>query len=910
MPPVVAAVAWAAGQIALIATPALYAAGVGAATAVALGSAIGWAVIGVGLNYVTKALQGGPSGGGAAATGVRSSIAAGGAVPQSFGVGRYCTAGSIVYAGTWGKDGDTPNAYLTYVIALSDLPVSCLNSLFVNDKRATYNTGLTPVTQGYPIAEYNVGSKDHLWIKFYDGSQTAVDSFLSTKFSTHPDYPYDSGMVGYGRSYVIITALLNQSLFPSLPNYKFELDGVKLYDQRKDTTAGGSGSHRYGTSSTYELTSNPMVVAHNILRGIKYGSDWFYGLQDMSANRCPSTPWFAAMNECDLDVDDADGNSEDQYRCGAEITVDAPPAEIIDELLKCCNGRMAEVGGTYKPYVGAAGSSIYSFTDSDVIISSPQTFEMFPGEDKLANGIAAVYPEPSESWNMRDAPLRTDAALVTEDDERELIANVNYSAVPYASQVQRLQTAALLEARKFRQHQLVLPPSAYKLEPNDFVEWTSVKNGYISKLFRVDACTDTRNLDVPVVLSECDPADYDFDTISDYLAQTSVTLEAGQLPDPLSAPGNLTASQAGSAVTIRWDQLNSPLRVGYDVRIGAAGGNISSATYLDKKRLATDMTTAAPAAGNYTVYVNAVDVFEQQGNVSSVNLPVTTVVGGAAVKSLYTSISELSLTTNLKLCLDYGDSTCYSGSGQNIYDLTSNDTDFYNGSGSGSDSADMTFNGTAGSLDKDTYFKWSAADYMSLTTANPTWVENLHKSGTAFTFFVVWWFPGWTADRVFNLISTGDDTYTDVGINVAVEIGSGVNTSPFKIHADINRTTGSPGTHGLLTELGIGPDATTPASGWCVMAGSWDDATDEYNLLGVTPSGRNAKSGTGSWNTLRTDAAQHALRIGGDKGGGADTPESNTRIMACAIWNTCKSSQELADIYERFKINRPILGLP
>jgi hypothetical protein len=907
MPPVVAGVA------AIAATVGSVAAAAGAAIASIGGflggiGILGQIAISVGLNYVAQALFGGPKGGGSAATGVRGSIASGGTVPQSFICGRYCTAGSLVYAGVWGKDGDTPNAYLTYVIALSDLPVSGLAGLFVNEKRATYNTGLTPATQGYPIIEYRVSGKDHLWVSFHDGSQTAVDSFLSTKFGSHANYPYDSGMVGYGRAYVIVTALVNQSLFSSFPNYKFEVDGVKLYDQRKDSTASGSGSHRFGTASTYELTSNPMVVAHNILRGVYYSTDWFYGLQDLNANRCPSTPWFAAMNECDVDVDDVDGNPEDQFRCGLEITVDTPPADIIEELLKSCNGRLAEVGGSYKPYVGAAGSSIYSFTDSDVIISQPQTFDMFPGEDKLANGIAAVYPEPDEGWGTRDAPLRTDAALVTEDDGRELIANVNYAAVPYKSQVQRLQTSALYEARKFRRHTLVLPPSAYKLEPNDYIDWTSTKNGYISKLFRVDAVTDNRNLDVPVVISEVDPADYDFDTISDYLAQTSQTVASGDLPDPLDAPTGLAFTQASGSITLTWDALVSPLLSGYDVLVAAQGDVIGNATYLDRDRKARDFTTAALSAGDYTVFVRGVDVYGQAGTAADLDVTVATVVGGAVVTNFYSVLSELTLTTNLKLCLDFGDSTCYSGSGQSIYDLTANDTDFYNGSGSGSDSADATFNGSAGSLSSDTYFSFSDADYMTLIASNPTWVQNLHKSGTKGTVMALFYYPGWTSDGIFSLVSTMNDHYgftSTNGIDVSIYVAKDdPNNAVFRLQLMVM----SNNAIYIQKSIGFGQYDDTPPPGWYFVGVSWDDGAAKVSMI--------ASLGAASWygavsvGTAGTNSAAKSLTLMDAAVATDSFTETGTRAELFSIHQgTALSVSQMQQVYERLKINRPVFGL-
>ncbi|GEM_PF-3739658 len=73
---------------------------------------------------------------------VNGTLQGGGDVPRSFILGRIATAGSLVFVNTWGQDGDTPNAYLTQVIALSDLPVRGLAEVWVNGEFVTFG-GLT-----------------------------------------------------------------------------------------------------------------------------------------------------------------------------------------------------------------------------------------------------------------------------------------------------------------------------------------------------------------------------------------------------------------------------------------------------------------------------------------------------------------------------------------------------------------------------------------------------------------------------------------------------------------------------------------------------------------------------------------------------------------------------------------------
>jgi hypothetical protein len=99
-------------------------------------------------------------------------------------MGYGATAGSLVYANTWGQVDNSPNAYLVQVIALSDLPVQSLEQVWVNGELCDLEA--TPhADYGYPVTQYRKGGKDYLWIKFYDGTQTDCRR-LSDETSTQP----------------------------------------------------------------------------------------------------------------------------------------------------------------------------------------------------------------------------------------------------------------------------------------------------------------------------------------------------------------------------------------------------------------------------------------------------------------------------------------------------------------------------------------------------------------------------------------------------------------------------------------------------------------------------------------------------------------------------------------------------
>jgi hypothetical protein len=447
--------------------------------------------------------------------GISGQVQVGGDNPLSFIMGHFGTAGQLEYINTWGNVDKTPNAYLVSVISISDLPMA-LSGLWVDDKKVTLPdmSGTMPDEKGWPIPEFVVDGNPYLWVRFLDGSQTTADSYLLSKFGSDPDRPWQSDMIFRGVPVLIMTARAKEDLFNSYPKYIAESPGIRLYDLRKDSSVGGSGSHRWWDQSTWEPSDNNAVQAYNVLRGIYLGTDWVWG------GRCegwqlPAANWMAAANACDLGIPLSAGGTEAQFRAGSEIKVDQEPADVIDDLMKGCHGRIAEIGGIYKVSVGAPGAAIYSFTDEMIIVSESQSFDPFPGLENTYNAAQASYPEPGEKWAAKDAPAYMRQDLEVLDDDRRLVSGIQYPYTPYALQVQRLLKAAVEDSRRFRVHQIVLPPEAWLLEPNDIVAWTSGRFSYTDKKFIVVEVEGDSNFLQYVTLKEVDPADFVWNPLTD-----------------------------------------------------------------------------------------------------------------------------------------------------------------------------------------------------------------------------------------------------------------------------------------------------------------------------------------------------------------------------------------------------------
>ncbi|PRD45332.1 hypothetical protein C5748_03815 [Phyllobacterium phragmitis] len=450
----------------------------------------------------------------AAVSGITLELKMGDDQPLTFPIGERGVAGRRKYAGTFGKDGGTPNAYAVDVIEISSLPSFAgprgLESLWIDDEKCTilWNEP-DPSGRGYPIKEFRKDGKDNIWIWYLDGSQTTANPYLMSKFGADPDRPFTDKMIGRGCQVIILTTRQNQDLQlgGSLPAVIAEPMPTCFYDLRLDSTNGGNGPQRWSDPSTRTPSRNPAIIMYNIIRGIYYGDEWVYGGQNISAFRLPASAWIAAANECDRLVPGPDGD-EPQFRCGYEIYVDVEPLEVIEELRLACLGRLAEVGGMVKLLVGAPGSAVYFFDDKGVVVTRDQDLDPFPSISSTNNLISATYPERAERWVMKDAPERRNLDLERDDGDRSLPLPVAFEAVPFSGQVQRCSDTMIKENRRFRTQIITLPPAAWVVEPNDVVSWTSARRGYTNKKFIVTRGNGQTGMLQQMALRELDPSDY------------------------------------------------------------------------------------------------------------------------------------------------------------------------------------------------------------------------------------------------------------------------------------------------------------------------------------------------------------------------------------------------------------------
>jgi hypothetical protein len=135
--------------------------------------------------------------------------------------------------------------------------------------------------------------------------------------------------------------------------------------------------------------------------------------------------------------------------------------------------------------------------------------------------------------------------------------------------------------------------------------------------------------------------------------------------------------------------------------------------------------------------------------------------GVAAPKSMFTVLSDAGFESNILVCLDIADSSCYSGSGQNILDLHTSNMDFTRGGTDTATTDDPTFVGTAGDLLEGTYFRFDGGDLIDINVTVSSGLNSLHKDSADFTSIQIWQIPSTTDYTLFSMPDGNDDA--DIG---------------------------------------------------------------------------------------------------------------------------------------------------
>lgn len=160
-------------------------------------------------------------------------------------------------------------------------------------------------------------------VGFYTGAQTQASGIIQGNTVGYWTDP----CVVKGRAYVAVKLQYSAAIYNGLPEISFVIRGKNdIFDPR-------TGKTGYSTNPALCIAD---YLAHPIL-----GFNAQYGTQ------IPTPDLIAAANICDEQVQLASGGSESRYTCNGNFDTSVLRAEVLENLLTSCGGRLIELGGQF-----------------------------------------------------------------------------------------------------------------------------------------------------------------------------------------------------------------------------------------------------------------------------------------------------------------------------------------------------------------------------------------------------------------------------------------------------------------------------------------------------------------------------------------------------------------------------------
>ena len=400
---------------------------------------------------------------------VASTLQIGGNIPRQVVFGHAAIKGQLVFAATAG----VAKERLCLVFVLSDGWVGGLRGVWFGDRKED----LTEVeADRNAVAKYTVlhygdtGFGDNrVTIWFYDGRPGQGAPSRPREFA--PDRFGETDRLA-GMAYVVVELINNNDTFDSIPELLWEIDGYRCYDPRRDSTAGGSGSHRSDDPATWEATGNPALHILAYLQGIRCEDQILMGmgLQDFDIL---TDMFVSAANVCDEAVPLEAGGDESRYRASHVVTAEeADHRSALAPMLQAMAGYLVERGGSFGVIPGIAYVPSATLTDADIVWSRGARWSGSRSRTERTNEVHGQFVDPTAGWQANSYPPVLSSLYSSEDGER-LAVQLDFSAVTSPTQAQRIARARMRETRRQASATITLGFHFLWVEPGDWLIWAS-----------------------------------------------------------------------------------------------------------------------------------------------------------------------------------------------------------------------------------------------------------------------------------------------------------------------------------------------------------------------------------------------------------------------------------------------------
>lgn len=440
------------------------------------------------------------------------------------------------------SSGGSTNDKLWYVVVLAGHQVDSIGDVWLDTRRIPA-ADIDPTTGEVDGSVFSF-QKVYIW-KYLGTQAQTVHSELDSIFS---EWTSDHRLRGC--AYLVVCMHRDDGYFPSgAPQSVTALvDGARCYDSRKDSTNGGSGSHRRDNPSTWEFTRNPALQLRWYLTGGSVVNDQSsrlvrYGLREPD-DRISDAYVAAAANICDESISGGNAppsGAQPRYRCDMEVSCGETRRDIVEAILTTMAGTLTNEHGKWRMFAGAYDSPTHSLTQDD-LYGPIESQDAAPHSERY-NAVSATYVDAAKQYVEQTTPFRTDEDYEEQDGDEQIPREIDLRGVTDIYQAQRLAEIELRKSRMMRVIKIVGGLNLLKIAKNETFTLSHARYGWVNRVFRCVERQFEFNEDagrVTITARREDAGVYTDMLTADYTAGTSDTdVFTYELPD---APTSLTAT--------------------------------------------------------------------------------------------------------------------------------------------------------------------------------------------------------------------------------------------------------------------------------------------------------------------------------------------------------------------------------
>lgn len=439
-------------------------------------------------------------------------------VARQLALGRFVTSGSFVAAFT----NQNNRAWWQTVYTIADHRITSLDRIWINGELVRS----TPLVHGQRtlLRIANDKGEDRCWVTFYDGrTDQAADSYLQ---SVEPSWTADHRLRGV--AYFIAEHRWDSDL-PESFDWRVSGTGAALYDRRKDSTRGGSGTHRWDDPATWEYSTNAMVAAdhYRIGRRIMSGSSamWFGVGEPVDA--VPYAEFAALADHCDDWVALKNGGSQRRYEVNGILSASESHDKNLQRIADQMAAKAIDQGGRISIRPPITRASVITLTDGDLVRGTESRVDPGGGIDKMVNTIEGRFINPDNDYKSDDYP-RVQVEDYIEEDGSEIEDSLNLDLELSGERAQRIAKLKIEASRCIFEQEETYLSKARVIRPGDWFVRQSVIRGFSGgKTFIATRVKRFANGTVRVKAKEVYPDQLVWD--ENIAADLS---EAPDLPDP------------------------------------------------------------------------------------------------------------------------------------------------------------------------------------------------------------------------------------------------------------------------------------------------------------------------------------------------------------------------------------------